>query len=257
MPLPVSRCLAAALPLAAAGLLLSCRPAPPPGPSEGTGLPAPDFLSASDTKERKRLFLEHLLPVIEQENARVLSRRRRLERLFEAHRRNGVLPWADRLWLRNLLAQYGVAGLEVTEESRWDNLFRRVDAVPADLAVIQAAKESGWGTSRFAREGNNYFGQRCFTEGCGMIPEDREPGLRHEVAVFDSLEEAVRSYIHNLNTNAAYRRFRRLRFDMRRAGREPDGYVLVEGLPQYSERRDLYLEEIRAMLRANRHLFES
>ncbi len=247
---------AAVGPLASLILLAACEPA---GEARTSPEPTyrPEFDSLETVEARKKSFFRYLKPMIEEENERVLGQRRRLRRLYRDHMGKVVLRWEDMQWLTALLEEYEVQGLDVGETSYWDNLFRRVDMVPVDLALVQAAKESGWGTSRFAREGNNFFGQRCFAEGCGIVPERREPGQVYEVARFDSPRNSVRSYIHNLNTNPAYRRFRRLRFQQRQNGGSPDGYVLVEGLPQYSERRFVYLDEIRAMIRANRRYLRS
>ena len=246
----------AAAALAALVLCSGCEPAGEAriGP-EGDATPA--FDSLETVEGRKKAFFRFLRPMIEAENERVLGQRRRLQKLYREHRREIVLRWEDMRWLTALLEEYEVEGLNVGEISHWDNLFRRVDIVPVDLALIQAAKESGWGTSRFAREGNNFFGQRCFSEGCGIVPERRDPDAVYEVARFGSVRDSVRSYIHNLNTNPAYRRFRRLRFQQRQNGLSPDGYDLAEGIPQYSERRFSYLDEIRAMIRANRRYLKS
>ena len=252
------RSLPARAPLSIAALLLcvACGPAADVPLPEGDGT-LPDFRGISNVDERKKGFFEFLRPLVAAENERVLKQRRRLLRLHERHRKNMLLPWKDRQWLMELLKEYEVEGLEVSDLSRWDNLLRRVDMVPVGLALVQAAKESGWGTSRFAREGNNLFGERCFTEGCGIVPNERETDASHEVRAFASVEDSVKSYIHNLNTNGAYRRFRRLRFQQRLKGKKPDGYRLVDGLPQYSERGHLYLSEIRAMMRSNRRFLGS
>lgn len=223
---------------------------------EGSGT-LPDLRRINDADERKRRFFEFLRPLIERENEKVLNQRRRLLQLHEQHRKKMLILWKDMEWLMGLLKEYEIEGLEVSELSRWDNLLKRVDMIPVDLALVQAAKESGWGTSRFAREGNNLFGEWCFVKGCGIVPKERERDATHEVRTFGSVEDSVRSYIHNLNTNGAYRRFRRLRFQQRLEGREPDGYGLVDGLPHYSERGYLYLSEIRAMMRLNRRFLGS
>lgn len=217
----------------------------------------PDFRSVDDAYERKKRFFEFLRPLIEEENDRILAQRRKLLQLYEKHRERMLIPRGEMEWLVGILKEYEVEGLEVGELSHWDNLLRRVDMIPVDLALVQAAKESGWGTSRFALEGKNLFGERCFTEGCGIVPNERESGAGHEVRTFESVNDSVRSYVRNLNTNGAYRRFRRLRFRQRLEGREPEGYGLVDGLPQYSERRYLYLNEIRAMMRSNRRILGS
>lgn len=227
----------------------------------GTGTPSvgdlPDFEAVSDAGERKRAFFAFLRPVVEKENARIRERRRRVQRLYARHRGKEAVSWSDIRWLQTLLTEYGVGGPAPGDFSLWEALLRRVDIVPLDLALAQAAKESGWGTSRFAREGNNLFGQRCFTEGCGIVPAGREDGATHEVKRFDTVAASVRSYIHNLNTNDAYRRFRLLRRQQRVEGMQPDGFSLAESLPSYSERGYLYLDEIREMIRANRRYLKS
>jgi Bax protein len=126
-----------------------------------------------------------------------------------------------------------------------------VDAVPVSLALAQAAKESGWGTSRFAREGYALFGERCFETGCGMVPRARRKGLSHEVTRFDSPREAVASYVRNLNTHPDYAEFRQLRAKLRQAPSPHPGIDLAGSLTSYSERREAYVREIREMIRFN------
>lgn len=225
------------------------------GPKGSESLP--EFSRTRNVEKRKKRFFSYLRPIIESENARVAEDRQKLLQLYEKDRRRQVISWAGMKWLEGLLIKYEVQGLNIAERSHWDNLLRRVDIIPIDLALIQAAKESGWGMSRFAREGNNLFGEWCFEPGCGIVPEFRDKGATHEVARFASVRNSVRSYMHNLNTFSAYRRFRRLRFQQRLAGKEPDGFSLIDGLPQYSERREAYLEEIRVMFRVNRRHLDS
>ncbi len=211
----------------------------------------PDFDLIRDTAEKKRSFFRFLRPIIEEENARVLVKRKRLLDLYERHRQKASLSPLDIEWLDGLYSEYKVKRNPDDTELDWTALLKRVDALPVEMALIQAAKESGWGSSRFARAGNNLFGQWCFRNGCGLVPNGRDPGDKHEVAVFRSVRSSVRSYIHNLNTNIAYSHFRDLRFEQRRQGKEPDAYTLIDGLPGYSERGEAYIEEIRAMLLAN------
>jgi Bax protein len=117
--------------------------------------------------------------------------------------------------------------------------------------LIQAANETGWGNSRFAREGLNFFGQWCFRKGCGLVPQSRSDGLSHEVAVFKTVEDSVASYMRNLNSNAAYSLFRSIRADMRAENQEPSADKLVYGLVNYSERQEAYIDELLEMLRQN------
>jgi len=217
----------------------------------------PDFSAISDMEERKKSFFEFVRPMIETENARVLEKRERLLDLYKQYREKIIFSMEEKEWLEELKAKYRVNGNFNDPELVWIELIRRVDVLPIELALTQAAKESGWGISRFARGGNNIFGQWCFQEGCGMVPVNREEGATHEVQKFGSVSESVRSYIHNLNTNTAYDEFRHLRFEQRRTGKRLDGYSLVSGLPRYSERGEVYLEEIRDMMLANMHIIGS
>jgi len=217
----------------------------------------PDFGSIRTSGERKQVFFAYLRPLVEEENERVMEQRRRLLQLYDEHRGKTVVSLADINWLEGLLEEYGVDRLAPGDPSLWETLLRRVDMIPLNLALVQAAKESGWGTSRFAREGNNLYGQRCFTEGCGIVPTGRGEGATYEVRRFGTAAESVQSYMHNLNTNGAYRRFRLMRRLQRLEGLQPDGFILAESLPRYSERRYRYLDEIREMMRINRRYLKS
>lgn len=216
----------------------------------------PDFSSIKDPKQRKKRFFSFLSPIITAENNRIAAQRDRLMELYEEQRSGFKLSKKDRYFLDKLCVEYRVSLSTVDAEYNWESLIKRVDIVPVDLALIQAAKESGWGTSRFARQGNNVYGQRCFTKGCGMVPNDRKAGEKHEVRRYDSVEDSVHSYVVNLNTNPAYREFRQLRFNQRQNGQIPVGHSLIPGLPKYSERRRAYLIELLAMIKANRKYIE-
>ena len=123
-------------------------------------------------------------------------------------------------------------------------------------ALLQAAIESAWGTSRFAREGNNLFGQWCFSPGCGIVPDERPIGEGYEVASFETVLESVASYMRNLNTGWAYRELREIREQMRLDGRQPDPAEFADGLLSYSERGPVYIEVIRSMLRHNAEVID-
>ena len=135
--------------------------------------------------------------------------------------------------------------------AEWETLLRRVDVVPPSLALAQAANESAWGTSRFARDGNNYFGQWCFEQGCGLVPKRRDEGRAHEVATFSSPVESVERYMANLNTHDAYRPLRERREQLRESEAPITGIQLAAGLEKYSERGEEYIAELRSMIRFN------
>ena len=132
-----------------------------------------------------------------------------------------------------------------------ETLLRRVDVVPVSLALAQAAKESGWGTSRFVREGNNLFGEWCFEEGCGIVPKARAPGRRHEVRSFESPQASVESYLRNINTHPGYRSLRGARKAQRETRKDLSGVALARELSQYSERREDYVTEVRNLIIGN------
>lgn len=216
----------------------------------------PDFSAIKDIKEKKKRFFSFVRPIIEAENERVLSKREKLIGLYKKHIENALFSTEEVEWLDRLHAEYRIND-DDDPEFVWTDSLRRVDALPVELAMTQAAKESGWGVSRFVRTGNNIFGQLCFVKGCGIVPVNRDEGAIHEVRKFESVRASVRSYIRNLNTNSAYEGFRQLRFDQRQAGEELEAYSLISGLPRYSVRGEAYLEEIRAMILANRHIMGS
>jgi Bax protein len=208
-----------------------------------------DFSAYPAGPERKQAFLDYFLPLVEQANRAVSQRRERLLRL--AGKRDS-LGWWERYWVKDLAREYGIEDFEFDNAAHWQRLQRRVDVVPASLSLAQAAKESGWGTSRFARTGNNFFGLWCYETGCGLVPKRRRHGHGHEVAVFDSPRQSVEKYLHNLNTNDAYRQFRRIRAGLRESGETIRGQSLVDGLRRYSQRGDAYVEELKTMISFNR-----
>ncbi len=130
-------------------------------------------------------------------------------------------------------------------------MLSRVDTIPEDLALAQAANESAWGTSRFSLVANNLFGQWTFIPGQGIIPKDRPEGETYEVRKFSTVYDSVRSYLLNLNTHQAYKQLRQLRTASRVNGQNPKGLKLAEGLLRYSTRGEDYVKELQAMIRFN------
>ena len=130
-------------------------------------------------------------------------------------------------------------------------LLLRVDVVPESLVLAQSANESGWGTSRFAREANNLFGIWCFRPGCGLKPVSRDAGLTHEVARYESVQDSVSAYIHTINTNPAYTNLRDIRAQSHQDEVHFSGLALAEGLLKYSARGMDYVREIQQLIRVN------
>ncbi len=211
--------------------------------------PLPPLTTIDEPAALKAAFIDYLYPVIVGVNAEILSDRRRLDAIAMTYDRYGAISRVDRWWLARRAADYALDADDA--EQQLAGLLRRLDVVPPSLALAQAAIESGWGTSRFATEGNNLFGHWCFVEGCGLVPERRPSGARHEVAVFDSTATAVRRYLYNLNTHRAYRPLRTLRAEARADGRALSGLELAGGLARYSERGQPYVRDVRIVIRAN------
>lgn len=211
----------------------------------------PDFGAIRSIPERKSSFFSYLRPFVRAESRRILMQRARLENLYDRHLRGKVLVPADVLWLSELARDYGVSGFAVDREPAWKSLVSRVDILPEPLVLVQGANESAWGTSRFAREGNAIFGQWSYQLGWGMVPARRDSGETHEVARFQDVSAAVRSYLGNINRHPAYRELRAIRRAQRERRKVLDSYALAGGLLRYSERREAYVEEIRGMLRDN------
>lgn len=209
--------------------------------AQGIGVP-PVFLPAvpgdldalAEIDDKKQVFLRVMLPLVLVVNEEIAEDRRRLEAMAA-----GREP-RDESWLADLASRYGA-------EPQPARLLRLVDVVPPSLALAQAAEESGWGTSRFVREANNLFGH--VGGDAGLVPQGDQSGPR--MAAFASLHEAVRAYVHNLNTHPAYDNLRRARAAARSRGAVPDGHSLAGTLTAYSERGPAYVDTIRTIIRAN------
>jgi Bax protein len=217
----------------------------------------PDFKSFSDVQEKKQHFFNFIRPIVEAENKKVLINRQKLLMLEQQFSNVKAIHPNDEKWVKNLAAIYDVNIDTLDNQAVWTTLKHRVDIIPVPLALAQSANESGWGTSRFAQEGNNFFGQWCFIEGCGLIPARRNSGATHEVAVFSSAEESVAYYLLNLNTLMAYQPLRTIRREHREEGKAMTGSALAAGLIKYSERGQEYVEDIQTMIRINKPLMFS
>jgi Bax protein len=211
--------------------------------------PLPDFASYTQVEEMKAAFIDYMSPIVEYHNEQILSERKRLEKIHRSLELGETISYSESKWLKQLAKKYDVAWDQNQATAVTPELFSRVDIVPVQLAVVQAAKESSWGRSRYAVEVNNLFGQWCFKKGCGLVPQERSDGARHEVRKFNSVSDAIRSYMHNLNSHRNYSELRMLRHNLREKGQSIEGNDLVDGLLLYSERRQQYVDEIRAMIK--------
>ena len=205
----------------------------------------PSGLAAvQETAARKALFYKSVLPLVLQVNDEILEDRARLDRLGAELSRGAELAAVDRLWLAMLSDRYNVARDDTV------TMLKHLDVVPPSLAMAQAATESGWGTSRFTREGNALFGQWTYAEG-NLVPEGRDDGKEHMIKSFETLIDSVRAYVRNLNTHRAYREYRDMRAQLRAKDKPLDGRVLAGALHRYSELGVVYVNAIRTMIGQN------
>ncbi|MGF1720926.1 glucosaminidase domain-containing protein [Vibrio kyushuensis] len=216
---------------------------------------APDFSLITDIQEKKSTFFDYLKPGVALENARIIKERSRLEKI-QTRFESGELTSEDTSYAKRLgdLYHADLSSEGVTEQ--WlDRMFHRVDVLPEALVLTQAAKESGWGTSRFATKANNYFGQWCYSAGCGVVPEHRTDGMTHEVAKFSSVQESIHRYFMNVNRNRAYQELRDIRFELHSNNQDllaiETALELTNGLIRYSERGEPYVLELQSMIRFN------
>lgn len=221
-------------------------------PLESSKKAVPKFSDYSDVTEKKRAFFEYLQPEIQRQNAIVLKEREMVLALQEVFMQQQRFNKHQQKVFDKLANKYQFSSDEVQSvEQTLETLVRRVDTIPEALVLVQAANESGWGTSRFAQKGYNFFGLWCFKEGCGFVPKQRTDEAVHEVAKFKDLSHAVMTYIRNLNRHYAYKDLRIIRQNLRQEGKPVTAIALTAGLSSYSERGQEYIDELLSMLRVN------
>jgi len=194
----------------------------------------PSFDSIESTVVRKEVFFNYLLPVIHKKNAEIVALRNAIS--------NNELNDNQ---LNDLAKKYRV------ETPSKEELLKVIDILPPSLVLAQAANESDWGRSRFAKDFNNYFGIWCFTKGCGVIPKDRDEDATHEVASFNSLEDCIDYYVLNINRSYAYEDLRLMRKNQRENLQPITGTLLAQGLGNYAFPGDEYIESIQTLINFN------
>jgi len=190
-------------------------------------------------KEKKEIFIKIVLPLILRENEEIISDRKKLFRILGKVKNTR----AEKKWLKFKLKQYKVINSDLSE------LKIRMDIIPVSLAIAQAAKETGWGTSRFALEGNALFGQWTYSAD-GLKPENDITG-NHKVRKFNILQASVRAYKRNLNSHKVYKNFRSERAKLRERGEKINSLKLVKYLDKYAETGKLYTQILEKIIKQN------
>ena len=200
-----------------------------------------DLDALQSTKIKKETFIKIVLPLIVAENERILADRSKL--LLVSGKK--FTTDSEKQWLRQKLLEYKVKKGDLKE------LTKRMDIIPTSIALAQAAKESGWGTSRFALEGNAIFGQWTWS-GQGIAPLDRESNKNHKILKFPILRASVKAYQNNLNTHKSYSKFRQKRSVLRDKNKEIKGLELTETLNNYAQTGSEYTKKLNQIIKQNR-----
>ena len=193
-----------------------------------------------NTKKRKEFFIQIVLPLVLKENNNIKLDRKRLFTIINKSNNTKL----EKKWLEKKYKQYGISSKDLSV------LKIRMDEIPVSLALAQAAKETGWGTSRFAQEGNALFGQWTWS-GEGLKPKDSDKDQGHKVMKFNVLQASVRAYQRNLNTHSSYKDFRKARAKLRDQGKDLDSLILAEYLDAYAETGEKYVQVLRKIISQN------
>ena len=196
-----------------------------------------DLNTLGDTKKKRELFIKIVLPLILDENKKITEDR---EKLFKILGKN-FNTVGERVWLNRRFKEYKI------EDHDLAKLKMRMDIIPVSIALAQAANESGWGTSRFALEGNALFGQWTYSKK-GISPKNKDPDQTHKVLQFQILKASVRAYKNNLNTHNAYREFRETRAQLRDDDKQVTGLDLVKYLKNYASIGEKYVKILESII---------
>ena len=191
-------------------------------------------------KKRKELFIQIILPLVLEENNKILLDRKKLFAILNKNNNSK----SDNEWLNKKFKQYGISNKDLP------TLKRRMDIIPPSMAIAQAAKETGWGTSRFALEGNALFGQWTYTDK-GIKPAAADAGTTHKVMMFNVLKSSVRAYARNLNTHKSYLKLRYVRAIQRDNIGKLNSLELVEYLDRYAETGKKYTVILKKIIEQN------
>jgi Bax protein len=194
-----------------------------------------------NSKKRKEFFIQIVLPLIIEENNNIKLDRKTLFTIINKNNNSG----SEKQWLEKKYKQYGVKSGDLS------TLKIRMDEIPVSLAIAQAAKETGWGTSRFALEGNALFGQWTWS-GEGLKPKDAKEGESHKVMKFNVLQASVRAYQRNINTHSTYKDFRKARAKLRDNNKPLDSIELSKYLNKYAETGNQYVEVLQKIIKQNK-----
>ncbi|WP_163339517.1 glucosaminidase domain-containing protein [Desulfopila sp. IMCC35008] len=204
---------------------------------------------------KKRVFFRLMGPLILHANELIQADRQQLESIIKTIKSGKTPSPSEQSFLKESAVAYKVAekeeDVDITDRGLQDELLRRVDTLPPSLVLAQTAEESGWGTSRFAVEGNALFGMWTWSDK-GITPkEQRSEHGDHKIASYETPLQSVIAYMRNINTHPSYKSLRAGRAEMRRAGTKIAGWELAKTLTKYSERGQEYVDSLHALMKTN------
>ena len=199
-----------------------------------------DLKTLGDTKKKREIFIKIILPLILDENSKITEDRKKLFKILKKNFNTA----GERVWLKRRFKEYKIDNSDLTK------LKMRMDTIPVSIAIAQAANESGWGTSRFALEGNALFGQWTWSKK-GISPKKKDPNQKHKILQFQILKASVKAYKNNLNTHNAYSEFREVRAQLRENDEQITGLLLTKYLKNYASIGEKYVKILEAIIEKN------
>ena len=210
-----------------------------------------DTFNFENFSNSKQDFIKTLLPLISYENQKILIERKNLFNIKEALVNEKTLNNQDLVYLRKIAKKYKIKTNNKHKIDLINQLLISIDIIPNSIVLAQAANESGWGTSRFAKEYNALFGEYTYDFSKGVIPLKREEGKKHLVKAFSSYNNSIKSYFRNINTHYAYEKFRLIRKQMRDKNNFSNINLLVDRLSTYAEDNN-YVKTINSIIESNK-----
>ena len=208
-------------------------------------------LNLKDNFTNKKLkFIETLLPLISYQNQKIIAERGRLSEIYDHLDMHKTLHKDDIIFLEHMAKKYLINSKNKHKIDLIEELLQSADVIPNSIVLAQAANESGWGSSRFAKEYNALFGQYTYDEKNGVVPLRRDKGERYLIRYFSSIDKSVESYFRNINTHYAYKNFRRIRNEMNKNNLGLDIKLLTQHLDVYAK-DEFYVETINSIIETN------
>jgi Bax protein len=199
-----------------------------------------DLKTLGNNKQKRELFIQIILPLVLDENEKIKEDKRKLFKILSKNFNTA----GEKVWLKRRFKEYKI------DDGDLAKLKIRMDIVPVSIAIAQAANESGWGTSRFALEGNALFGQWTWSKK-GINPKKKDPNQKHKILQFQILKASVRAYKNNLNTHNAYKEFREVRAQLRQQNKQIIGTDLTKYLKNYASIGEKYVVIIEDIIDKN------